>query len=648
MTRITQEGMHVIHSYLDQADHFIIDPSWRYSSLINHPYQFIRSIICAVKEQREETYRQHNKLFDIALTFVFSKYAIICLLTALILNEFIISRSPLYNTRLRNSRRKQLIKLSTRTQRAIQLSNIFILIYALCLPFFENDLIKCLFKRYMTFVIGYTFSTTISIVNHKLPLESSEYSLFELTVQYYFLERRLLNPSLSIKEQLARFKWFFIPDSSMALINLLIIHMVELFNIKKYRLHITCVVEFINMTYITTLCFLYGIENIPFIIQYRNFPKIFCTLVTVLSLSCFLLAVLVRWDPRNPRDFRISDLQYYSFMKNWWSQLNLTGEEDYSLMIKKFVQLIYSRKNTQLRYYHRELPPIVIKTDNKLIPDNIKMSLSTNSKAEIDSNISFSLWNRCINDTSGTGHHNFNQYHFFTLPLIWNICKIIGRYTISRFSNRQDDDELGSNQPERFSNTVLEYNTNFNEHENQLVVSLNEECAVYVEEEDDDYVLEEVLSDQEDEIMEHNNFDDQVEDDMDLLNLMLTADIGAMKDDRQEEEDKEQYWLREVTPIIGAHLMEDQRMTRSQYMKARNNSIFSIRNLTNGNSHMFHNETLDLPCAVCKTNERCIILWPCRCFALCENCRVSLALRGYERCVYCRQSVSGYSKVEIQ
>ena len=209
---------------LNQIDHFIINPSWRYSSLINYPYQFARSMRCAVKEQREETYQQHNQLFDIALTFVFSKYAVICLLTAVALNEFIISRSPLYNTRVRSTRSKQLLKLSTRTQRAIQLGNIFILIYAICLPFFENDLIKCLFRRYIIFVISYASSTTISIVNHRIPLESSEYSLFELTVQYYLLERRLLNPSFSVKEQLTRFKWFFVPDSSVGLTNLLIIN----------------------------------------------------------------------------------------------------------------------------------------------------------------------------------------------------------------------------------------------------------------------------------------------------------------------------------------------------------------------------------------------------------------------------------------
>lgn len=615
-------------------------------SLINYPYQFARSMICAVKEQREETYQQHNQLFDIALTFVFSKYAVICLLTAVALNEFIISRSPLYNTRVRSTRSKQLLKLSTRTQRAIQLGNIFILIYAICLPFFENDLIKCLFRRYIIFVISYASSTTISIVNHRIPLESSEYSLFELTVQYYLLERRLLNPSFSVKEQLTRFKWFFVPDSSVGLTNLLIIHTVELFNIKKYRLYITCIVEFINMSYFTTLCYLYGIENIPFVIQYRNFPKIFCTVVTTLFFSCFLIAALIRWNPRNPKEVRFSDLQYYSFVKNWWSQLNLTGEEDYLLMIKKFVQLIYSRKNTQLRYYHRELPPIVISRNNKLIPGNIIISSPTNSKYEINSNMFFCLGNRHINATNKNSHRSFNQHHFFTVPLSWNICKILWRYTISRFSNRWDNEEVGSNKLERTDNTVMEHDV-----DNHLWTSFNRECTMYVDEEDDDYILEEIFSDQEDELLEYNNIDDHLEDDMDLLNLMLTADVAATKGvgvEEEKEEYIERYWLRQVTPIIRTHLMEDKRMTRSQYSKKQYNSNFNVKNFTNTNSHMYHKETLDSLCAVCKTNERCIILWPCKCFALCEHCRVSLALRGYEKCVYCRQTVSGYSKVELQ
>ncbi|GMF13980.1 unnamed protein product [[Candida] boidinii] len=52
-------------------------------------------------------------------------------------------------------------------------------------------------------------------------------------------------------------------------------------------------------------------------------------------------------------------------------------------------------------------------------------------------------------------------------------------------------------------------------------------------------------------------------------------------------------------------------------------------------------------CVICHTNSRQIILWPCKCLSICEGCRVSLVIRGFNECVCCRRKVEGYSKVYI-
>ena len=51
------------------------------------------------------------------------------------------------------------------------------------------------------------------------------------------------------------------------------------------------------------------------------------------------------------------------------------------------------------------------------------------------------------------------------------------------------------------------------------------------------------------------------------------------------------------------------------------------------------------PCVVCQTNPRTVVVWPCRCLALCEECRVSLAMRNFATCVCCRREVGGVSRV---
>ncbi|KAL0946399.1 hypothetical protein HGRIS_012625 [Hohenbuehelia grisea] len=55
-------------------------------------------------------------------------------------------------------------------------------------------------------------------------------------------------------------------------------------------------------------------------------------------------------------------------------------------------------------------------------------------------------------------------------------------------------------------------------------------------------------------------------------------------------------------------------------------------------------------CVVCTVEAREIICWPCRCLALCDECRESLASRSAaskHRCPCCRRTVEGYSRIFI-
>lgn len=52
-----------------------------------------------------------------------------------------------------------------------------------------------------------------------------------------------------------------------------------------------------------------------------------------------------------------------------------------------------------------------------------------------------------------------------------------------------------------------------------------------------------------------------------------------------------------------------------------------------------------LACVVCQTQPREIITWPCKCFSICEGCRLSLVAKGMEGCVCCRRDVEGVSRV---
>lgn len=52
-------------------------------------------------------------------------------------------------------------------------------------------------------------------------------------------------------------------------------------------------------------------------------------------------------------------------------------------------------------------------------------------------------------------------------------------------------------------------------------------------------------------------------------------------------------------------------------------------------------------CVVCQSTPRSIIVWPCRCLSLCDDCRVTLAMNNFDKCVCCRRDVGSFSRIFV-
>lgn len=52
-------------------------------------------------------------------------------------------------------------------------------------------------------------------------------------------------------------------------------------------------------------------------------------------------------------------------------------------------------------------------------------------------------------------------------------------------------------------------------------------------------------------------------------------------------------------------------------------------------------------CVVCHASPREVILWPCRCFALCNDCRSTLATKRFKGCVCCRRPITSFSRIYV-
>jgi hypothetical protein len=52
-------------------------------------------------------------------------------------------------------------------------------------------------------------------------------------------------------------------------------------------------------------------------------------------------------------------------------------------------------------------------------------------------------------------------------------------------------------------------------------------------------------------------------------------------------------------------------------------------------------------CVVCQCSPRAILVWPCGCLSMCDDCRVGLATRNYTKCICCRTDIVAYSRLYV-
>ncbi|KAJ8606225.1 hypothetical protein MRB53_041097 [Persea americana] len=52
-------------------------------------------------------------------------------------------------------------------------------------------------------------------------------------------------------------------------------------------------------------------------------------------------------------------------------------------------------------------------------------------------------------------------------------------------------------------------------------------------------------------------------------------------------------------------------------------------------------------CVVCQSCPRTVLVWPCGCLSMCDECRVGLAARNYTKCICCRTDIAAYSRLYV-
>lgn len=159
------------------------------------------------------------------------------------------------------------------------------------------------------------------------------------------------------------------------------------------------------------------------------------------------------------------------------------------------------------------------------------------------------------------------------------------------------------------------------------------------------------------------------------------SDLARLLDPKTAED-------REEAQILARHLQSEQPMTRSQYRRRLNRDRARIlpvqrtgssTTVTTGTAaELLEEDALEQfilerrnmakekaaksgswdtgaagmgsggpQCVVCQSSPRVVLVWPCGCLSICDDCRVGVAARNFSNCLCCRTNVVAYSRLYV-
>lgn len=624
-------------SYLNQTAHSLVPESVIFSSLINYPYRIALSVLNATRLQYEQAVASDElvpsleSLVD-TIGYFFSSYAVASFVTALILNRFVIMASLRSNTARAS--------LPVWSKFVLHLSALVPLIYSVIQTLNQVGIIKVfpvmgfpfyLARTFTIFAWSHCVETFITTTTNSKPLEESDYTIFELSVQFYYLSQRNLYLTMAPE---------YLSDCLMALLGRIWIHIVEMFNLRKHRLAGSTVLNITNIIFLIWQIKTHGFDSIPVSTRYRHFPKIFSLFLIVMSVATYALACLVRKNPFGNQDFDTKELQFHSFMHNWWNHLNCTGEEEFSYVVNKLALLLCNGNESMNRGIHREFSSINKPAD---IHHSYMISGYLNKVSTIPDDID--------QKELGTDKH-LQRFGGLSIISKAKISYSLVKAAFTFFIKRKWQKKLVQ---EKFTDTSRSRNS---KDLNKFVTERNYAKFLTKPESDRNHGEETSLLPEEDYSADYLPDFETSEDE---------SETDAIADNPEEQADEsllsitapnEMEWFMTVWPILKVQIAKDRRLTRSQYATSSPDDIIAevISQKRQYASTAARPQDEDLladsddedsrsNCVVCRINPRNVVLWPCTCFALCEECRISLGLRGFNSCVCCRTEIHGYSRL---
>lgn len=580
------------------------------------------------------------------LNYLFSPYASGCLLMAILLNRIVVFASARRTPNTENAVhangvnwKRNLLRISIRVLMIYYISTS--LMYLLAQYSYHNSfkaafqnsakllpLDSFLWKVFTCICISQITETFLSVTAGQDPLSETGITLFEHSLAFQEnITSKTPSPQL-----------LFIV--SIALLSQLNIHILKLTNLTKYQLIPSSVLGISMVGYYIYNAFNKSLLAFPkSILMITIIPQLSLTAILILCFAIYYLAVLFSGDA--------SRLRYTTMMDNLSSSLNLQLNDDFNSTLMRFGTIVFNAIDKD--EYVNELPPIIAPQATYLEKSYLSGYLTKFEAADEYSKP----------QPSESGRRSGSKVYkrlALCLSLVRSLMKLL---VPERFKYAgKSSSKLGNTATSDSPNTLVEMDIELDDDEEYCSDSGSEldplEYDSEVGEEDDFAVAAGGLA-------EARAFNRQVPnrgaDNSLISELFNEHDILELINPTEPEQQS-------FISSLRTHLNSATRLTRSSYALCNQDGILSEIIRERRHQHHTHDEhgegkhhTHDehdeygegsvLSCVICQMQPREIIIWPCKCFAICETCRISLGVRGFKICVCCRSKVDGYSKVFV-
>jgi hypothetical protein len=549
---------------------------------------------------------------------------------------------------------------------------------------------------FLTFCLSSFMETFVSAIQGRKPYTESGITIFEhsLAFQEFSTNGSLFFGNSKFHERPTE---QVLVATLFLICNHLNIHIGGLLNNNKYRLIPSTAFGLGFLSYFVSSFFNGKIVGFPLILIITFIPQVVIFHIIALSGVIFVLAIIAN-------GFTLQDLNYASFLKSETSDneveysvsnLNIHLNDDFytALLNLVMISIISAGKSS----YITELS--IVNMDNQTwVERSIWRSIRGDATPEMahDSNENLMKYfkqnnisgyaniintpsKRLISDTkngesekqafetSSIIKRRFTYLKTLIVDMIQLVLGLLYKLTMKLIARiygteTQDTDFETEEEFEKRKQKVPKYLRKYMKRkgsDKQLIARSSDKATVdlndYTEEQIEKKYIELLTGYDILENDDSNDYQDVYEYESEVESEIESEDVTPINDLITGSSFMEMVSSTPGNKYLQVHMSNNTRVTRSQYkniiLKENENTDVSnklIQLLLERQMHKTKKSgEVNTDCVICQVNTREIITWPCKCFAICEPCRLSLVAKGMEGCVCCRRDVQGVSKVFI-